>query len=305
MSKPIAITCGDPSGIGPKIIQEWFEKNPKSIEAIHLLGPEIWLEAFETEHKTAIGDNNFKAIAGEPSAIGAQIAMDALEEAAYGCRQGRYRAVVTAPISKEQMSLAGWKFKGQTEFFSNRWHGEASMGFAGEKMRMVLVTTHIPLREIPDKIDAINLSRSILHLAELLERMDGNENPKIGVCGLNPHAGEGGILGYEETSLINPILEDLRKKYPNLSNCQAADTLFIRHLNGEFDGVIALYHDQGLVALKTLEFDSAVNITLGLPFIRTSPDHGTAFECAKSGQPISIKSFSNAVKIAQKLSPRL
>jgi len=131
-------------------------------------------------------------------------------------------------------------------------------------------------------------------------RADGIKRPRIGVCGLNPHAGEGGLLGEEERDFINPALEKMRKEFPGLSLCQPADTLFARHRRGEFDAVVALYHDQGLAPLKTVDFDTAVNVTLGLPFVRTSPDHGTAFDLAGRGRA-SGRSFANAVAVARRL----
>jgi 4-hydroxythreonine-4-phosphate dehydrogenase len=136
--------------------------------------------------------------------------------------------------------------------------------------------------------------------ADELARAEGVVAPRIGVCGLNPHAGEGGLLGAEEREIIDPVLDGLRAEFPGLSRCEPGDTLFARALRGEFDVVIALYHDQGLAPLKTVDFDEAVNVTLGLPHVRTSPDHGTAFGIAGRGVA-SARSFSNAVTVAQRL----
>jgi len=136
-------------------------------------------------------------------------------------------------------------------------------------------------------------------MAELAQA-DGIAQPRIGVCGLNPHAGEGGLLGYEETDLLNPVLDQLRGQFPGVSRCEPGDTLFARALRGEFDVVVALYHDQGLAPLKAVDFDEAVNVTLGLPLVRTSPDHGTAFGIAGKGVA-SGKSFANAVEAARRL----
>jgi 4-hydroxythreonine-4-phosphate dehydrogenase len=136
--------------------------------------------------------------------------------------------------------------------------------------------------------------------ADTLARADGIASPRIGVCGLNPHAGEGGLLGHEERDLLNPALRHLQSEFPELSLCQPGDTLFSRALRGEFDVVVALYHDQGLAPLKVIDFDEAVNVTLGLPHVRTSPDHGTAFGLAGKGQA-SPRSFANAVTVARRL----
>lgn len=166
-------------------------------------------------------------------------------------------------------------------------------------MRVVLLTWHIPLREVSAQLTAANLTRAV-RAADELARAEGLSTPRIGVCGLNPHAGEEGLLGSEERDVLDPILNGLRASYPGLSRAQPGDTLFARHLRGEFDVVIALYHDQGLAPLKTVDFDESVNVTLGLPWVRTSPDHGTAFGIAGRGQA-KITSFSNAVAVARRL----
>jgi 4-hydroxythreonine-4-phosphate dehydrogenase len=142
--------------------------------------------------------------------------------------------------------------------------------------------------------------RRTIVAADELARADGVVRPRIGVCGLNPHAGEGGLLGYEEKELINPALDHLRTEFPGLSRCEPGDTLFARALRDEFDVVVALYHDQGLAPLKAVDFDEAVNVTLGLPWVRTSPDHGTAFGIAGQGKA-NAKSFTNAMDVARRL----
>lgn len=249
-----------------------------------------------------VGDQGFALNPGEPSEAGAEIARLALEEAAMGCREGRYRAVVTGPVSKSWMHRVGWDFPGQTEFFAARWHGEPTMAFAGGKLRVVLASWHIPLELVPGAIHRESLTRAITN-ADLLCRRLGSDSPRIAVCGLNPHAGEDGLIGFEEKGHLNPILEDLRTQFPGLSACLPGDTVFWRQLQGEFDVVIALYHDQGLAPLKTIDFDTSVNCTLGLPFIRTSPDHGTAYGLAGTGRA-SATSFTNAVKLCQQLAYR-
>jgi 4-hydroxythreonine-4-phosphate dehydrogenase len=155
---------------------------------------------------------------------------------------------------------------------------------------------------VPQLLGPQLLHRTIAAAAELA-RADGVAAPRIGVCGLNPHAGEGGLLGLEEKNFIDPTLEKFRAEFPGLSACQPADTLFGRALRGEFDVVVALYHDQGLAPLKVVDFDEAVNVTLGLPFVRTSPDHGTAFGIAGQGKA-SFRSLANAVAVARRLVAR-
>jgi 4-hydroxythreonine-4-phosphate dehydrogenase len=167
-------------------------------------------------------------------------------------------------------------------------------------LRVALVTTHLALKDVPAALTPQALDETLSIVCADLRAKFALPAPRVAVCGLNPHAGEGGLLGTEERDVIDPILDELRKTYPGLSRSEPADTLFARQLRGEFDAVIALYHDQGLAPLKTIDFDEAVNVTLGLPFVRTSPDHGTAFGLAGTGQA-SPRSFENAVVVARKL----
>jgi 4-hydroxythreonine-4-phosphate dehydrogenase len=236
---------------------------------------------------------------GRPDGAGALVAWAALERAAAGCLAGEFSGVVTGPVSKERLARIGWDFPGQTEFFAARWGGEPTMAFCGGRLRVALLSWHIPLRDVPAQLTAPNLTRAVA-AADALARAEGVAAPRIAVCGLNPHAGEGGLIGTEEREIIDPILDGLRARHPGLSRCEPADTLFARQLRGEFDVVLALYHDQGLGPLKTLDFDEAVNVTLGLPFVRTSPDHGTAFRLAGKGVA-SSRSFTQAVTVARRL----
>ena len=173
------------------------------------------------------------------------------------------------------------------------------MAFCGGKLKVVLATWHVPLHEVARMLGPHLLRRTVA-AADTLARAEGIVAPRIGVCGLNPHAGEGGLLGHEERDLLNPTLVHLQAEFPGLSLCLPGDTLFARSLRGEFDVVVALYHDQGLAPLKVIDFDEAVNVTLGLPHVRTSPDHGTAFGLAGKGQA-SPRSFANAVTVARRL----
>ena len=173
------------------------------------------------------------------------------------------------------------------------------MGFCGGKLRVVLATWHVALHEVGRLLGPHLLRRTIM-AARKLAQADGVENPRIGICGLNPHAGEGGLLGYEERDLLNPLLMQLQQEISGVSLCEPGDTLFARALRGEFDVIVAMYHDQGLAPLKVIDFDEAVNVTLGLPYVRTSPDHGTAFGIAGRGAARGT-SFANAVSVAQRL----
>jgi 4-hydroxythreonine-4-phosphate dehydrogenase len=176
------------------------------------------------------------------------------------------------------------------------------MAFCGGRLRVALLTWHIPLRTVPEFLTKDNLTRAV-RAADELARADGVAAPRIAVCGLNPHAGEAGLLGSEERDIIDPILDALRRELPGVSRTQPGDTAFARALRGEFDAVVALYHDQGLGPLKTVDFDEAVNVSLGLRHVRTSPDHGTAFGIAGQGKA-SGRSFTNAVEVARRLVSR-
>jgi 4-hydroxythreonine-4-phosphate dehydrogenase len=300
LSEKIAITCGDPAGIGPEIIAAWLQRNPSAAASVAVIGPAGWLSSLpDGPEKIPVGLEDFAARPGRPDGDGALVAWAALERAAGMCRSGGCAGVVTAPISKERLAAIGWTYPGHTEFFAARWGGEPTMAFCGGRLRLALVSWHIPLRAVPGFINAENLARAVA-AADELARSEGIAAPRIGVCGLNPHAGEGGLIGTEERDLIDPVLDALRARFPGLSRTQPADTLFGRQLRGEFDVSVALYHDQGLAPLKVVDFDDSVNVTLGLAHVRTSPDHGTAFGIAGQGKA-SGRSFSNAVEVARRL----
>ncbi len=297
---PLALTCGDPAGVGPEVVAGALDEIGGA--GCCLLGPRAWAARVADRsgaEAVAVGPDDFEAVPGQPSVEGAGVAWEALEAAARGCVEGRFSGVVTGPVSKEWMGRAGFGFPGHTEFFAARWGGEPSMAFAGGELRVVLATWHLPLREVPDAVDGPCLERAVRRAA-LLARAWGVDEPRIGVCGLNPHAGEGGVLGSEERDRLDPVLDRLRAEFPGLSACLPGDTVFFRQRRGEFDVAVALYHDQGLAAVKTLEFDRAVNLTLGLSHVRTSPDHGTAFALAGQGRA-DPGSFRAAVEVARRL----
>lgn len=302
VDRPLAITCGDPAGIGPEVVAAALRKNVEQERNCVLIGPASWSQSLAVElglQFEAVGAKDFKAIPGQPSLEGAVVALDALKAASRGCLEGRFSGVVSGPVSKYWLQQIGFTHPGQTEFFAEVWKGEPTMGFIGNKLRVVLATWHMPLREVPDALNAEALGTAVRR-AHALARSLGAQEPRIGVCGLNPHAGEGGILGDEEREVLDPALDRLRKTMPGLSRCLPGDTVFFRQIKGEFDVVVAAYHDQALAAVKTLEFDSAVNVTLGLPFVRTSPDHGTAFDIAGKGIA-DCKSFMAALLVARQL----
>lgn len=297
---PLAVSCGDPAGVGPEIIARWLQENPEEADTLVAIGPQRWLDTLPCRG-IAVGERNFSLTPGSPCVAGQRIALEAMERAAAGTLNGEFAGVVTAPVNKAGLQSIGYRFPGQTEFFAARWGGTPVMAFTGEKMRVVLATWHIPLREVPEALSFKALENAATAADFLARRFESaSPTPHIGVCGLNPHAGEQGILGTEERDRLDPILDSLRERFPGLSACLPADTLFHRHLNKEFDVLIALYHDQALAPLKALEFDSAVNVSLGLRHIRTSPDHGTAYGIAGKGIA-RTQSFGNAVRVARRL----
>jgi 4-hydroxythreonine-4-phosphate dehydrogenase len=309
----LAITCGDPAGVGPEIIAAWLAAHAEEARDVAVLGPPPWLATLDTPaEKIGVGLENYAATPGRPDAEGALVAWAAMERAAAGTKSGEFAGVVTGPISKELLARIGYEFPGQTEFFAARWGGEPVMAFCGGKLRVVLATWHVPLHQVARLLGPHLLRRTIAAADQLARAFPAataknqsaaqlaSSTPRIGVCGLNPHAGEGGLLGYEERDFLNPALDQLRREYPGLSRCEPGDTLFARALRDEFDVVVALYHDQGLAPLKVIDFDESVNVTLGLPHVRTSPDHGTAFGIAGRGVARGT-SFANAVVVARRL----
>ncbi|MGF1449816.1 MAG: 4-hydroxythreonine-4-phosphate dehydrogenase PdxA [Opitutales bacterium] len=301
---PIALTCGDPAGVGPEVVLRWLEENPGAAPAVCAIGPASWLEHLRvavdpTMATVEVGASDQRHEPGQPTDAGARCALEAMDAAAAGCLEGQFRAVVTGPISKARVQAVGYALPGQTEFFAQAWGGTPTMAFAGGRLRVVLATWHIPLADVPNALDEPTLTLAVERAVFLVQAL-GHDHPRIALCGLNPHAGEAGLLGTEEFDRLNPIADKLRERFPGLTRCLPADTVFHRQLQGEFDVVVALYHDQGLAPLKTLEFDRAVNLTLGLPFIRTSPDHGTAFDLAGRGLA-NHTSFANAVELADRL----
>ncbi|MGC1548493.1 MAG: 4-hydroxythreonine-4-phosphate dehydrogenase PdxA, partial [Rhodanobacter sp.] len=222
-------------------------------------------------------------IPGQPDPRNAQHVLTTLAEAADGCLAGRYAAIVTAPLQKSSINEAGIRFSGHTEFFAERAHAEVVMMLASPELRVALATTHLPLAAVPAAITRESLDRTlrIVH-AELRDKF-GYEHPCIAVLGLNPHAGEGGHLGREELDTVIPLLVTLRNEGMHLIGPLPADTAFVPSQRTRYDAVLAMYHDQALPVLKSEAFDRTVNLTLGLPFIRTSVDHGTALDLAGTG----------------------
>jgi 4-hydroxythreonine-4-phosphate dehydrogenase len=290
MHPSIGITLGDCAGIGPEIVDLALKSGrlPDSAE-YKIIGkyPDCSL--------------------GKPTAETARAAAAALEEAVTLARRGEIQAVVTGPVHKARMYAAAFKFPGQTEFFAERCGlKNFAMCLTGEKLTIALVTTHIPLRDVSGALRQSEIVRVGLLLADFLQCRSITV-PRIAVAGLNPHAGESGKLGREEIEIIAPAVAELNQSRITdhdsfFAGPLSPDTVFHRAAKGEFDAVLCMYHDQGLIPLKLHGFHSGVNVTLGLPFPRTSPDHGTAFEIAGKGiaRPDSmIAAVTLAVELAQ------
>ena len=295
---PLALTCGDPAGVGPELIEGWLRAHPALADAVVPIGPAAWIARLGRGQ--AIGPADYTAHPGKPDATGQLIALEAMELAARGATGGRFGGAVTGPVNKKGLADVGYPFPGQTEFFAHRWGGEPVMAFAGGKLTVGLATWHIPLRAVADTLTGEDIRRTALALIALRRKL-GDARPRIAVCGLNPHAGEGGLLGTEDDAIIRPAVERLRAEGHDVSGPLPGDTVFHRHLQGEFDAVVATYHDQGLAPLKAIDFSTSANLSLGLKHVRTSPDHGTAYALAGTGQA-DRGSFDAAVRLALTLS---
>lgn len=291
MQPAIGITLGDPAGIGPEIVRACLA-DPALPSGCH--------------YRVLGGDEGIRP--GQPTDVSAKRAWEALEEAAHLLNKGELAAVVTAPISKHNMRRVGFAYPGHTEFFAAR-SGTANfaMLLTGGPLTVALVTIHVPLRDVPGLLTVEEIVRVGGLLADFAIGRAGRA-PRIAVAGLNPHAGEEGDLGEEDRRIIAPAVRELRRAWADraeFSGPHAPDTLFHRAAGGEFDAVLCMYHDQGLIPLKLLAFDEGVNVTLGLPYVRTSPDHGTAFALAGKGRA-RHGSMMAAIRLAAELasSPR-
>ena len=287
----IGITLGDCAGIGPEIVRAALSSRSLPAAAEYVV----------------VGKYP-DCSSGVPSLETARAAAAALEEAVTLARRGELDGVVTGPVHKARMYEAGFKFPGQTEFFAERCGVKNfAMCLTGGKITVALVTTHIPLREVPSSLKKSEIARVGLLLADFLS-CRSKSPPRIAVTGLNPHAGESGKIGREEIEIIAPAVAELNRTpitnhrpQPIFAGPLSSDTVFHRVAEGEFDAVLCMYHDQGLIPLKLHAFHNGVNVTLGLPFPRTSPDHGTAFEIAGKGiaRPDSmIAAINLAVELA-------
>lgn len=286
MSRPvIGITLGDAAGIGPEVT------------AAALASGKL-----DRRFDYRVIGSCPQAQPGQPDESTARAAVSALEESVVLLKSGEIAAVVTAPISKDHLAGYGFDFPGQTEFYAERFQClNFQMCLTGPHLTVGLVTIHEPLRTVPDLLSIAEIVKHGKLLAGFCQRR-GKANPRIAVAGLNPHAGENGRMGTEEIMVIRPAVEALNLPGEGASfhGPLPPDTLFFHAARGQYDAVLCMYHDQGLIPLKLLDFDEAVNLTLGLPIVRTSPDHGTAYDIAGKGLASSASMIA-AIRLAGEL----
>ncbi len=278
LARPLVVTAGEPAGVGPELCNALLD-SPYADDLV-VIGDRRQLD----ERLTVI-DTPFpvEVPPGKPDAANAATLLDGLRAAASGCLDGDYAGMVTAPLAKSVIADSGVDFSGHTEFLAElTGAAHPVMLLVAGDLRVALASTHLPLRDVPDYLTAAIIERVLRILDRDLREKFGISQPEIIVCGLNPHAGEGGHLGSEENEVIAPTLEALRTDGLRLRGPMPADTAFTPAA-GHKDAVLAMYHDQGLPVLKYAGFGHAVNVTLGLPIIRTSVDHGTAFDIAGTG----------------------
>jgi 4-hydroxythreonine-4-phosphate dehydrogenase len=286
MAKPrIAITEGDPAGIGPEIARK-AASDPRVVQACE---PVLYGAGSAARFDV-----------GALSAAAGQAAYEAIVAATADAQEGKVDGLATAPINKEALRLAGYPWNGHTDLLAHLTGSKhVAMMFYSDELRVVLATVHVPLAEVPKLLTQAVMEQTIALAWRELPLFD-KVQPRLGVAGLNPHAGEHGLFGREEQIAIEPAVACCRAKGIDVSGPFPADTVFVRARKGEFDAVIACYHDQGLIPVKLLAFGRAVNVTLGLPIIRTSVDHGTAFDIAGKGIA-DAESMVSAVLLAARL----
>ena len=306
---PLAVTIGDPAGVGPEIIAEAFARRRKAglppfvavgsvaliREAARSRSLDIEVSELDERGWDAIWPDALPVVGGfagqgyapgHPDENGARLALAALEFAIDRVKEGHAGAVVTAPVAKAQLATIDPGFVGQTEFLADACamaREDAVMMLAGPSLRTVPMTVHCALADVPARLSQDLIVQRSRIVDRALRSDYGIENPRIAIAGLNPHAGEEGRMGREEIEIIAPAIATLRAEGIDATGPHPADTLFAPHKRGTYDVAIAMYHDQALVPIKALDFDEGVNVTLGLPIVRTSPDHGTAFDIAGKG----------------------
>jgi 4-hydroxythreonine-4-phosphate dehydrogenase len=310
----LAVTAGEPAGVGPELVARLAASDLRADliavtdrdllrRAAAICGLDLDITdddgsplaarppgSVRVRHVPLAAAERF----GQPDPRNARHVLDLLAVAADGCLAGEFDAVVTGPVQKSSINEGGIPFSGHTEFFAERAGAEVVMMLASPELRVTLATTHLPLSAVPEAITPALLERTLRIVDGALTAHFGIAHPRIAVLGLNPHAGEGGHMGREELDTIIPLLERLRTEGMDLLGPLPADTAFVPAMRSRYDAVLAMYHDQALPVLKSEAFDRTVNVTLGLPFIRTSVDHGTALDLAGTGRADPASLFAAA-----------
>ena len=302
LQSPLAVSLGDPAGIGPEVIAKcWDSREALGLPQFVAIGDArsvaaVWDGPIELVENPREADAAFdyglpliqinapeRDVPGHPSVAGAHTSLDSLELAVGLARSGSASAVVTGPVAKEQLYAIGFSHPGQTEFVAERCGispGNVVMMLAGPTLRTVPVTTHLPLHEVAAQLNSALIESRGRAALRGLQRNFGIAEPRLAISGLNPHAGEGGQLGREELEIIEPAIAALLAEGWRVTGPHPADTMFHTRARANYDAALCMYHDQALIPIKALHFEEAVNVTLGLPIVRTAPDHGTAFDIA-------------------------
>ena len=323
--QPLAVSLGDPAGIGAEVVvKSWERRREEGLPPFFAVGDVAAIEAVWRGPIAVIGEpadtldyfdcalpvirvSGGGAAPGEPTLDGARNALDSLEFAVGLTRSGAAAAVVTGPVSKHQLYAVGFTHPGQTEFVAERCGMSAdavAMMLAGPTLKVVPVTGHIPIGEVREALTTDLIVAKGRAAIRGLQRQFGIESPRLAVAGLNPHAGEGGALGREEIDIIQPAMERLAEEGYDLVGPLPPDIMFHSRKRSQYDAALCMYHDQALIPLKTLHFDDGINITLGLPIVRTSPDHGTAFDIA--GKDMAVPgAMIAAIRIAGECAARM
>lgn len=320
----IGMTMGDPAGIGPEVVLKSALATPQSCRLVALgdlatltetatrldspLTPVPWQfhESYPSESHVlpvlALSDLPAEQrIPGRPTVAGGEASYKYVEIGTQLAMNHTIQGLVTAPISKAMWHAAGRAYPGHTEALAALTHTpEVRMMLVGSRLRVILVTTHLALAQVPAALSSERILRTITMAAAHLSHFQGLAHPRLAVAGLNPHAGEAGAFGDEEERIIAPAVRDAQAQGVMVDGPFPADTVFVRAVRGDFDGVICLYHDQGLIPLKLLSWEEGVNVTIGLPIVRTSPDHGTAFDIAGQGTA-DPRSMLAAIALAAKM----
>ena len=298
------ITIGDPAGIGPEVILRALGELPTAQQAQWTLHADPWMLAQWAERlRLPLPAVRYRPLAIPPeraltAQTAARIAWASLESARAALAAGTAKGVVTAPISKERLQAIGFSYPGHTEFFADTsGTPDVRMMLVGESLKVVLESIHLPLHDVPKALSAAHFRQTLLLAKAVLRRHFAIADPTIAVCGLNPHAGENGYLGREEIEILKPVIAEFDGVFGPL----ASDAYFGTRAYERYDLTVCMYHDQGLIPFKLLHFDSGVNLTIGLPYIRTSPDHGCAFDIAGQGVA-SARSFLEAMHLLTRLS---